>query len=152
MKTRLSVAYIGNVGIAQNLRYLEDAAEKLPNVIFYIVGDGTDYKSLVKYAEGKHVPNLTMTGRLGWDEIKEIYFRAHVLYAQLMPDFDMAMLANGGLDLPLDEPSLFAGRHHGVLQDARDYLAWEEDLPSEIDESIHDSWCQELATSPKLDA
>ena len=43
-------------------------------------------------------------------------------------------LANGGLDLPLDEPALFAGRHHGVLQDARDYLAWEEDLPSEIDE------------------
>jgi 3-mercaptopyruvate sulfurtransferase SseA len=67
-------------------------------------------------------------------------------------DFDMAKLANGGLDLPLDEPALFAGRHHGVLQDARDYLAWEEDLPSEIDESIHDLWCQELATSPKLDA
>jgi hypothetical protein len=66
-------------------------------------------------------------------------------------NFDMARLANGGLDLPLDEPALFAGRHHGVLQDARDYLAWEEDLPSEIDESIHDLWCQELATSPKLD-
>ena len=67
-------------------------------------------------------------------------------------DFDMAMLANGGLDLPLDEPALFAGRHHGVLQDARDYLAWEEDLPSEIDESIHDLWCRELAIPPKLDA
>ena len=66
-------------------------------------------------------------------------------------DFDMATLASGGLDLPLDEPALFAGRHHGVLQDARDYLAWEEDLPSEIDESIHDLWCQELATLPKLD-
>jgi len=65
-------------------------------------------------------------------------------------DFDMATLANGGLDLPLDEPALFAGRHHGVLQDARDYLAWEENLPSEIDEIIHDSWCQQLATSPKL--
>jgi rhodanese-related sulfurtransferase len=66
-------------------------------------------------------------------------------------DFDTVTLANAGLDLPLDEPALFAGRHHGVLQDAHDYLAWEEDLPSEIDESIHDLWCQELATSPKLD-
>jgi rhodanese-related sulfurtransferase len=66
-------------------------------------------------------------------------------------DFDMTTLANGGPDLPLDEPALFAGRHHGVLQDARDYLAWEEDLPNEIDETIHDLWCQELATSPKLD-
>ena len=66
-------------------------------------------------------------------------------------DFDMATLANGGLDLPLDESALFAGRHHGALQDARDYLAWEEGLPNEIDEAIHDLWCQELATSPKLD-
>ncbi|MDA9641610.1 rhodanese-like domain-containing protein [Alphaproteobacteria bacterium] len=66
-------------------------------------------------------------------------------------DFDMATLANSGLDLPLDESALFARRHHGVLQDARDYLAWEEALPNEIDEAIHDLWCQELATSPKLD-
>ena len=73
------------------------------------------------------------------------------IYLWHYADFEMATLANGGLDLPLDEPALFAGRHHGVLQDARDYLAWEEDLPSEIDESIHDLWCQELATSPKLD-
>ena len=66
-------------------------------------------------------------------------------------DFDMATLANSGLDLPLDESALFTRRHHGVLQDARDYLAWEEALPNEIDEAIHDLWCQELATSPKLD-
>ena len=66
-------------------------------------------------------------------------------------DFDMATLANSGLDLPRDESALFARRHHGVLQDARDYLAWEEALPNEIDEAIHDLWSQELATSPKLD-
>ena len=66
-------------------------------------------------------------------------------------DFDITMLAKGGLDLPVDESALFAGRHHGVLQDARDYLAWEEDLPTKIDAPIHDLWCQELATSPKLD-
>ena len=81
--------------------------------------------------------------RHGW-QIAGVYFWHDA-------DFDTATLANAGLDLPLDEPALFAGRHHGVLQDARDYLAWEEDLPSEIDESIHDLWCQELATSPKLD-
>ena len=112
MKTRLSVAYIGNVGIAQNLRYLVDAAEKLPNVIFYIVGDGTDYKSLVKYAEGKHVPNLTMSGRLGWDEIKEIYFRAHVLYAQLMPDFDMAMPSKLYEYLSTGKFIIYGGQRH----------------------------------------
>ena len=81
--------------------------------------------------------------RHGW-QIAGVYFWHDA-------DFDTATLANAGLDLPLDESALFARRHHGVLQDAHDYLAWEEDLPSEIDESIHDLWCQELATSPKLD-
>ena len=49
-------------------------------------------------------------------------------------------LLTGALDSPVDESALFAGRHHGNLQDARDYLAWEEDLPAQIDEVVHDLW------------
>ena len=89
--TPLKIAYIGNVGIGQNLRYLVDVAIKLPHIHFYIVGSGTDYTSLKKYAEKAKISNLIMTGRLGWDEVKKIYISAHILYAQLTPDFSMAM-------------------------------------------------------------
>ena len=63
-------------------------------------------------------------------------------------DFDPAMLKTGGPDSPCDESSLFAGRHHGVLQDARDYLAWEEDLPAEIDQPLHQLWVDRLRSAP----
>ncbi|MBL6595952.1 MAG: hypothetical protein ISP43_03865 [Candidatus Puniceispirillum sp.] len=73
------------------------------------------------------------------------------LYVWNASDIAPQRLATGGLDLPLDESALFAGRHHGVLTDAHDYLAWEENLPAEIEWPIHDLWCTQLATAPKLD-
>jgi hypothetical protein len=57
-------------------------------------------------------------------------------------------LARGGAETPVDESALFAGRHHGVLQDARDYLAWEEDLPDQIDPSISQMWTRFLRQTP----
>ena len=73
------------------------------------------------------------------------------LYIWNDADFDQSTLVTGGPNLPLDESTLFAGRHSGVLQDAQDYLAWEENLPEEIDKLIHDLWCQHLDREPKLD-
>ena len=87
----LTIAYIGNVGIGQNLRYLVDVAVKFPEIKFYIVGAGTDYNSLRDYSQKRNISNLTMTGRLDWNEVKKIYYKAHVLYAQLTPDFGTAM-------------------------------------------------------------
>jgi len=60
----------------------------------------------------------------------------------------LGSLEQGGVESPIDESALFAGRHHGVLQDARDYLAWEEALPDEIDQDIHHLWQTLLAAKP----
>ena len=95
-------------------------------------------------------------GRLIADCLMRHGWQIAGLYVWNDGDFDESMLANGILatgviDLPLDESALFAGRHHGVLQDARDYLAWEEALPAEIDASLHDLWCRHLASQPNLD-
>lgn len=45
---------------------------------------------------------------------------------------------------PAEKSVLFAGRHHGNLQDSRDYLAWEEALPDQIDQEIRKLWLQLL--------
>jgi len=55
-------------------------------------------------------------------------------------DLPPDMLQSADIDRPADQSALFAGRHHGNLQDARDYLAWEEDLPGQIDRPLHDLW------------
>ena len=53
---------------------------------------------------------------------------------------DPAGIAPGNPGIAIDESALFAGRHHGNMQDSRDYLAWEEELPGQIDEPILAQW------------
>lgn len=107
----LKIAYIGNVGIGQNLRFLVDVAIKLPHIHFYIVGCGTDFTSLKKYAEKANIANLTMTGRLHWSEVKEMYTSAHILYAQLTPDFGMAMPSKLYEYLSTGKFVIYGGQH-----------------------------------------
>ena len=52
----------------------------------------------------------------------------------------------GHLAAAIDESALFAGRHHGNMQDSRDYLAWEEELPTQIDSAVLDMWKRLLAS------
>ncbi|MDB3882580.1 glycosyltransferase [Amylibacter sp.] len=109
--TPLKIAYIGNVGLGQNLRYLVDVAINLPHVHFYIVGSGTDYTALKKYVEKAKISNLTMTGRLCWGEVKKIYISTHILYAQLSPDFSMAMPSKLYEYLSTGKFVIYGGQH-----------------------------------------
>ena len=59
---------------------------------------------------------------------------------------DPAGIAPGNLGIAIDESALFAGRHHGHMQDSRDYLVWEEELPGQIDEPILAHWHRLLAS------
>ncbi|MED5351696.1 MAG: rhodanese-like domain-containing protein, partial [Pseudomonadota bacterium] len=59
---------------------------------------------------------------------------------------DPAGIAPGNPGIAIDESALFAGRHHGNIQDSRDYLAWEEELPGQIDEPILAQWHRLLAS------
>ena len=59
---------------------------------------------------------------------------------------DPAGIAPGNPGIAIDESALFAGRHHGNMQDSRDYLAWEEELPGQIDEPILAQWHRLLAS------
>ena len=48
-------------------------------------------------------------------------------------------------EIPIDKSALFAGRHFGVLKDAQDYLAWEEDLPDVTPPMILKIWHDRLS-------
>jgi glycosyltransferase involved in cell wall biosynthesis len=88
---RFTVTYTGNIGIAQNLITLVDAAAKLPNVTFYAIGDGAEHKQLQAYARSLGMENITFTGKLAWDELTDYYARTSVLYAQLDNKYASAM-------------------------------------------------------------
>ncbi|WP_374597296.1 glycosyltransferase [Sphingosinicella sp.] len=87
----LEVSYIGNVGVAQNLSILLRAAQMLPKVRFNIVGGGTALTEISMLRKSMALDNVHMTGRIAWDEVRSIYNRTHILYAQLSANFEGAM-------------------------------------------------------------
>ncbi len=85
---------------------------------------------------GNHLSHATDTATLlhghGW--------QVHGIYGWNKSDIDPAHTGTGAPADPVDQSALFAGRHHGNMQDSRDYLAWEEALPGQIDQTIHQQW------------
>jgi glycosyltransferase involved in cell wall biosynthesis len=86
-----TVTYVGNIGLAQDIKTLINAAQKLPDIHFVIIGNGIELPSLMKYVEINNIQNVTFTGKLSWDELKEYYESSSVLYAHLDKKFVSAM-------------------------------------------------------------
>ena len=55
-------------------------------------------------------------------------------------DDALAALADDQGVPKMEKSLLFAGRHHSNMQDSRDYLAWEEALPEQVDQAILERW------------
>lgn len=87
----LAVTYIGNVGLAQRLDTLIEAAERLPEVRFTIVGTGIDFERIVRFVAERKLHNVRLTGRISWESVLGFYNTANVLYAQLAPDYSGAV-------------------------------------------------------------
>lgn len=88
---KLTVAYIGNVGLAQRLDTLVEAARRLPEIQFNIVGSGIDESRVRDLIKRYRLENVEMTGRVSWERVLKYYDSAHYLYAQLAPEFSGAM-------------------------------------------------------------
>lgn len=78
-----TVTYVGNIGLAQNIRSIIDAAERLPGVNFLIIGTGIELQDIKEYVDKNQVKNVTLTGKVAWYKLQEYYARTSVLYAQL---------------------------------------------------------------------
>lgn len=86
-----TITYVGNIGIAQDLKTLLEAARRLKNVKFNIIGDGIELPHLQEYAREHAIENVTFTGKLPWNELETYYQNSSVLYAHLDKKFVSAM-------------------------------------------------------------
>ena len=88
---RFTVTYIGNIGIAQNLKILIECAKELPDINFNIIGSGVEFEELKNYVQKNDIKNVNMPGKRSWSEILEYYESSSILYAQLDEKFFSAM-------------------------------------------------------------
>ena len=85
----LKITYVGNLGVAQNLKTLIYASQKFPLIQFNIVGGGKEFKTLLKLSN--NAKNVKFYGRQEWQSILKIYSDTNILYAQLSSNFYSAM-------------------------------------------------------------
>ncbi len=90
--------------------------------------------------------NLAQAGEAA-DLLQKYDWQIDGIFAWDAAKIDPGHLVSGDIESPIDECALFAGRHHGKLQDSRDYLAWEEELPGQIDQALHQLWLGLLGES-----
>jgi len=88
---RFTVSYIGNMGLAQQLTTLVEAARELPAIQFNLVGAGIDEPRIKDLIQKYKLQNITLTGRVTWQKMLFYYNASHVLYAQLAPEYSGAM-------------------------------------------------------------
>ncbi len=86
-----TLTYIGNVGIAQNIKVLVDIAKKMKDIQINIVGEGNKYQELKKYARKNQIHNITFYGKVNRSEINTFYQKSSILFAQLDEKFKAAM-------------------------------------------------------------
>ena len=88
---QFTLTYIGNVGIAQYINVLVDLAKRMPDIQINIIGEGSKYKELKRYARSNRINNITFYGKVKRENIIEFYKKTSVLFAQLDAKFQAAM-------------------------------------------------------------
>ncbi len=105
---RFVVVYGGNIGRAQGLETVLDAAAQLqarrPDVLIRLYGDGVEVAGLNAYARALGLNNLEIHNRIGKAEINAVFARAdallvhladHPLFTITLPSKIQAYLASG---------------------------------------------------------
>ncbi len=87
----LTVSYIGNVGIPQNLESLLRIARQMREARFIIAGGGSDLDRLKRLGAEWGLRNVEFPGFVEWERVLEIYRQSDVLYAKLDPAYIYAV-------------------------------------------------------------
>lgn len=86
-----NLVFAGNIGVAQSLDTVLDAAEQLPMVRFHIVGDGVELGRLKQRAS----ENVEFYGRRPLEEMPQFYAMADAMLVTLQADPVLSMTLPG---------------------------------------------------------
>lgn len=83
-KSKLTqLAYIGNVGIAQEIDQLIDFSRKIPELEIKIIGDGTKLQDLKKKCSNENIENVIFMGFVPPNEIRKHMETVDIFFAQI---------------------------------------------------------------------
>ncbi len=89
MADRFNVVFAGNMGEAQHLETVLEAAalvRHIPQILFVMVGDGTATQRLRDEAAERELTNVVFLGRVAAERMPEVYAFSDVLLVHLKAD------------------------------------------------------------------
>lgn len=87
----IKLAYIGNVGIAQELNQLIDFSKEIPDLEVKIIGDGAKLESLKLKCVSEDIKNVIFTGFVPPADIGKHMEPVDILFAQIGADYRTAV-------------------------------------------------------------
>jgi len=132
--SKIKVAYIGTVGIAQNLITLLKAAQDRPQIEFKVVGEGIELDNLIKYCKLNQISNVDFFGSMDWLKILEVYDDVDILYANISSNYVTAVPSKIFEYIAAGKPVIFGcvGESRETLKDFRCVKAIEPDNVSRL--------------------
>lgn len=141
------VMFAGNIGIAQNLHVLLDAAEGLrenAQIRFVIVGDGSDFAAVKGSAERRGLTNVIFKGRQPVEKMPQYFAAADVLFVHLMrnPVFAKTIPSKLQSYMASGRPILAALEGSGaeVVLEAQAGVVCDPDDPNALREAVLKLW------------
>lgn len=140
---RFNVVYGGNVGLAQGLEVVVEAAERLrdlPAVQFVIIGDGVAEKGLRELVAQRRVENVRFLGRQPEDKMRYFFALADVLLVHLKRDplFEITIPSKTLTYMACGRPILMAVRGDAadVVRDAGAGVVCEPEDPEALAHAV----------------
>lgn len=137
---KIKVAYIGTVGIAQNLITLIKAAKKRPKIEFKVIGDGIELEALIKYCDSNQVSNVEFLGSISWEDILKVYNDVDVLYANISPNYVTAVPSKIFEYIVVGKPVIFGsvGESREILKNFKHVTLIKPDDVDQLISSLDD--------------
>lgn len=134
----LRITYVGNVGLAQNLKTLIHAVAGCPELEVNIIGGGTDYPNVQAEIQKNNATNVFLHGRIPWKDVISWYKKTDVLYAQLSEGFETAMPSKLYEYLSTGLPVIYGGRGTAftILNMFENVKLIEPDSPEELKSAL----------------
>lgn len=147
---RPKVNYSGNIGYAQDVGVLLDAAYVLPEVDFILAGDGPELPLLKEKARKLRVENVHFLGYLSREALLKVYAESDVLFATVRstPTLDVTSVPTKLFEyMATGKPVVYAGK--GLAVEFLQKIGCALTVPPEDPEAIAAA-IQKLLSDPRL--
>lgn len=119
-KATVDFVFAGNIGAAQSLKTVLDAAEQLrdvENLRWHIVGDGSELENLKEEAQRRNLAQIIFYGRKPGEEMPRFYAMADAMLVTLVADPAISLTLPGKVQTYMAAGKPILGAANGEIPD-----------------------------------